>query len=106
MADALIACDVVVSTDARALARARVLRGGWLDPLGHTRERREDRAALKVYRRILDNLIEQLDTSDIDVALQLVSLPEQIRGYGPVRRKTIEEAERKGESLLMQLLIT
>ena len=87
----------------KLLARAKIVRGRWWDPLGHTVERRAERALLEEYRQMLFELIQRLDAKNHSVAIQLASLPEQIRGYGPVKQRAIEETERERGRLLKSL---
>ena len=69
----------------RALAKMKGLRGGPLDIFGRTEERRKERAAIGEYEEALDRLTVELRSDNHDLAVQLASLPLDIRGYGPVK---------------------
>ena len=87
----------------KVLAKARVLRGRWWDPLGHSAERRAERALIEEYRQLLDELNQRLDVDNYDIAVRLASLPEQIRGYGPVKQAAIEKTAHERGRLLISL---
>jgi indolepyruvate ferredoxin oxidoreductase len=69
----------------RALAKLRRLRGTKLDPFRFSSDRRLERALLAHYESVLDRITAELDDSRLGVALELARLPEQVRGYGPVK---------------------
>ncbi|OZI31688.1 indolepyruvate ferredoxin oxidoreductase [Bordetella genomosp. 10] len=83
------------------LARLRFLRGTALDPFGRTAERRAERALIEEYREtLLRSVLPKLDRGNLDAAVALASLPEQIRGYGHVKEAAMEKAARQRMALL------
>jgi indolepyruvate ferredoxin oxidoreductase len=76
----------------RVLARLKWLRGSKFDPFGNAADRRLERKLLLSYEALLDRVVAELDESRFDIALQLVRLPEQVRGYGPIKRAAAETA--------------
>ncbi|MBI0434507.1 indolepyruvate ferredoxin oxidoreductase family protein [Roseomonas sp. KE0001] len=87
----------------RGLARARRLRGGWLDPFGHTAERRRDRALLREYEATIAGLCARLNPACHAVAVELAAIPQLIRGYGPVRERHLIQARRREAELRARL---
>jgi len=85
------------------LAKFKGLRGTPFDPFGHTRERREERALIDEYERTVDKLLASLQATQIDLAVQLASLPEHIRGYGHVKDAHLEKVRVQRADLLLQL---
>ncbi|MDQ5899050.1 MAG: indolepyruvate ferredoxin oxidoreductase, partial [Pseudomonadota bacterium] len=75
----------------RLLAHGRMLRGRWLDPFGHSAERRGERALLAAYEARVDALIEALRQDAAParrrLAQQIAAVPASIRGYGHVRQR-------------------
>ena len=69
------------------------LRGGALDVFGKTEERRAERALITDYERMLDEVVAQLDASNHAAAVQLACVPDEIRGYGHVKEKSMAQAE-------------
>jgi indolepyruvate ferredoxin oxidoreductase len=69
----------------RALAKLRWLRGTKLDPFGWGADRRLERELLARYETLLDRIVAELDDSRFEVALALTRLPEQVRGFGPIK---------------------
>ncbi len=72
------------------LAPLRRLRGTRLDPFGHTRERKAERALLQEYEAVIEELLAGLDAGNRPLALQLARFPEEIRGFGHVRLRSLE----------------
>ncbi|MBO1075069.1 indolepyruvate ferredoxin oxidoreductase family protein [Roseomonas marmotae] len=86
----------------RVLARLRRLRGTAFDPFRFSEDRKLDRRLLAEYEHLVDELIATLHASNHALAVELASLPEQIRGYGPVRRRHAEHAKRQEARLLKE----
>ena len=82
------------------LASLRFLRGTWLDPFGHTAERKTERALIDQYRQDVEQLLVNLSADKLDIAVELASLPEEIRGYGHIKEAAIERAAAKRKTLL------
>ena len=85
------------------LARLRFLRGTALDPFGRTGERRVERALVAEYEATLVEIEERLSPETIAVAVELASVPEHIRGFGPVKARHLAQAKDRREALLAQL---
>jgi len=84
------------------LARARFLRHTAFDPFGYTAERRAERALISTYRDTIAGLLPQLTQGNLDAAVALATLPEEIRGYGHVKEAAMEKAEARRAMLLQQ----
>ncbi|MBE0694256.1 MAG: indolepyruvate ferredoxin oxidoreductase family protein, partial [Aquamicrobium sp.] len=76
------------------LAKFRGLRGTALDPFGYTAERRTERALIEEYRRHVEAALATLTRDGHARAVAVAEVPEQIRGYGPVKERSIEAARR------------
>jgi indolepyruvate ferredoxin oxidoreductase len=83
----------------RLLAKLKVLRGGVLDPFGYSSERRAERALIADYERDLERLRASLGPDNLDAAVAIASLPQKIRGFGPVKLASIESAARERQRL-------
>ena len=77
----------------KLLARMKGLRGGALDIFGKTEERRHERRMIEDYIKLLDEVASKLDTANHVAAVRLASLPEEIRGYGHVKDKSMAAAK-------------
>ncbi|MBW7860406.1 MAG: indolepyruvate ferredoxin oxidoreductase family protein [Rhodocyclaceae bacterium] len=84
----------------RLLARFRKLRGSALDPFARTADRKLDRRLIAEYEALIDELLASLDAGKLETAVELASLPELIRGYGPVRERHVAHAEARRSALL------
>jgi indolepyruvate ferredoxin oxidoreductase len=83
----------------RVLARLRWLRGSKLDPFGYSADRQLERDLLRRYEALLDKLVAELEDSRFDVAVKLACLPDQVRGYGPIKRAAAERAAAEEQRL-------
>ena len=85
----------------RLLARLKGLRGGRLDPFGHTGERRMERQLIADYEALIrDRLVPELCAANHTLALEIAGLPLAIRGYGHVKAAAAETAGRRLAALL------
>ncbi len=82
------------------LARLKRLRGTPLDPFGHSAERRFERALLRDYEALLEEVCPALAPHNHALAVELARLPERIRGFGHVKRQSALEARTIGDGLL------
>jgi len=84
----------------RLLARLRRLRGTMFDPFGRTEERRTERALITEYEATIEALLHRLGEHNRTLAVQIASLPEQIRGFGHVKARSVSAAQQAREELL------
>jgi indolepyruvate ferredoxin oxidoreductase len=87
----------------RVLARLKVLRGTSLDVFGHGADRRLERRLVAEYEARIAEVLERLDVATHAVAVELASLPEQVRGFGPVKVEHLEKIQPREQELLAQL---
>jgi len=85
------------------LAKLKFLRGTPLDVFGYGHDRRVERELISEYEHNLDQLLAQLKPTNYRTAVAIAALPEQIRGYGPVKERSIAKA-RQQEKLLKEQL--
>jgi len=81
------------------LARFKFLRGSFLDPFGHTAERRRERQLIKDYEALVEEVLAGLDHERHRLAVALLSLPEQIRGYGHIKEAHLAKVEKRKAEL-------
>jgi indolepyruvate ferredoxin oxidoreductase len=86
----------------KALADLKFLRGTPFDPFGFSAERRQEKQLIADYEATMDMLLGTPDHSRMDTAIGLASVPEIIRGYGPVKDRSVGEARAKHAALLAQ----
>ncbi len=84
----------------RLLASLKGLRGTYFDIFGRTAERRQERLLIEQYFSLLDEIIQKINPENHSIALELASLPDQIRGYGHVKEKSIETVKSREAQLL------
>lgn len=82
------------------LAGMKGLRGTALDPFGRTEERRTERALIVEYRQCIDTLLTGLTADKLALAVEIASIPEDIRGYGHVKEHHLAAARAKWQALM------
>jgi indolepyruvate ferredoxin oxidoreductase len=84
----------------KLLARLRALRGTPFDIFGHTQERRMERALIADYEAIVRELISMLSPDNHALAVEIASLPAQMRGFGHIKMRNIEKAKAREADLV------
>src|SRR5690606_19503885 len=82
------------------LARFKFLRGTPLDPFGYSTERRTERKLIADYRAVVEDLVKGLTPENHALAVEIASIPEKIRGFGPVKDKHLVTAKAEEAALL------
>ena len=84
------------------LAKLRGLRGTAFDLFGYTAERRTERALIAQYRADIAALLQGLSAERLALAVEIASIPADIRGYGHVKERHLEAARAKHAQLIQQ----
>ena len=84
------------------LAKLKGLRGGAFDIFGRTEERRTERALIGEYQASITELLRGLNTGTLAAAVEIASLPEDIRGYGHVKARHLAAVRPKWQRLMVQ----
>jgi indolepyruvate ferredoxin oxidoreductase len=87
----------------RVMAKLRFLRGTPLDMFGRSPDRKLERELIADYEKDVATVLDFLSPVTVDTALELLSLPDRIRGYGPVKEKAAKEARARHEKLVADL---
>lgn len=82
------------------LAKGKRFRGTWLDIFGRTAHRRQERALIGEYEATVEELLGVLDRDNHELAVELASIPEHIRGYDLVKDANIRDARERQAELL------
>ena len=88
------------------LARFKFLRGTPFDPFGYSAERRLELDLIEEYERNLDYLLKELCADNYRTAVALAELPEQIRGYGHVKEKSLPKVREQSRQLKARMLVS
>jgi indolepyruvate ferredoxin oxidoreductase len=87
----------------RLLANMRGLRGTPFDIFGHSADRKLERDLIAGYEKDVATVLKLLSPLTIDTAIELLSLPDRIRGYGPVKEKSVQDAKARYAQLAADL---
>jgi indolepyruvate ferredoxin oxidoreductase len=84
----------------RILAKLRPLRGTPFDIFGRSEERRTERRLIGEYEAVLEEIISRLSAENHPTAVELATLPLEIRGFGHVKQANLNRAKTKEAALL------
>ena len=71
-----------------------------MDLFSYSKERRLERQLIVDYEALLAGLCEELDEPHLTVAVELAGLPDQIRGFGPIKEAAVEAVGARREELV------
>ena len=84
----------------RALSALRFLRATPFDVFGYTHERRLERQLIRDYIKMIDGVLQNLDAAHHSLAVEIAALPMQLRGYGHVKMRHLDEMRQRRDTLL------
>lgn len=82
------------------LAKFKGLRGTPLDIFSYTAERKMERALITQYEADIQRVLSSLNKENLDASIALLSIPDHIRGYGPIKEENAKKAAVMREELL------
>jgi indolepyruvate ferredoxin oxidoreductase len=85
------------------LAKFKFLRGTPLDIFGRSADRKLERDLIIGYEKDVATVLGLLSPVTIDTSVELLSLPDRIRGYGPVKEKAVADAKARYAQLAADL---
>ncbi|MDB5574099.1 MAG: indolepyruvate ferredoxin oxidoreductase, partial [Tardiphaga sp.] len=88
----------------RVLAKLRALRGTPFDMFGHSADRKLERDLIAGYEKDVATVLSLLSVETHDIALELLALPDSIRGFGPVKEASVEKAKARYAQLALDLV--
>src|SRR5690348_755689 len=86
----------------RVLSKFKFLRGTALDPFGRSHERRTERQLIADYEALIETVLAGLSPANHATAVALASIPEKIRGFGPVKQRHLAAAKAEESALREQ----
>jgi indolepyruvate ferredoxin oxidoreductase len=87
----------------RNLAKMRSLRGTAFDIFGHSADRKLERELIVAYEKDVAAVLGALSAITLETAIELLSLPDRVRGYGPVKEKAAQDAKARHAQLTADL---
>jgi indolepyruvate ferredoxin oxidoreductase len=84
----------------KLMAKFRRFRGAWFDVFSKTDERKMERQLLADYIACIEELLGGIDRSNIQLATDIASLPEQVRGYGHVKEAHVAKVRERWSQLM------
>jgi indolepyruvate ferredoxin oxidoreductase len=87
----------------RLLAKMKGLRGTAFDMFGYSADRRLERDLIAGYEKDVAHILSVLSPLTLETAIEILSLPDRIRGYGPVKEKAVKDAKARYAQLAADL---
>ena len=78
----------------------RRLRGTPFDIFGYTAERRTERKLIADYEALMGEVLSALTPETRRLAIDLASIPAEIRGFGHVKERSLAQAKAREAELL------
>jgi indolepyruvate ferredoxin oxidoreductase len=88
----------------RMLAKLKGLRGTAFDVFGYSADRKLERDLIAAYEKDVATVLGLLSPLTLDTAVEILSLPDRIRGYGPVKEKAVKDATARHAQLAADLV--
>ena len=85
------------------LKHLKMLRGTPLDLFGYAAHRREERSLIAWYRDLIEQVQANLTPENLPQALEIASLPDQIRGYEKIKEQNIAKVKQQAAEKLEAL---
>jgi indolepyruvate ferredoxin oxidoreductase len=76
------------------------LRGTPLNPFGYSADRKRDRKLVQDYEQSIEKLLADLSSDNLAAAIEIASLPANIRGFGAIKGRSIAVAKKRESELL------
>ncbi|WP_374763691.1 indolepyruvate ferredoxin oxidoreductase family protein [Yunchengibacter salinarum] len=73
----------------RLLASLRGLRGTPFNLLGYSAERKMERRLIRDYEETVEALLDGLTRDNLALAVEIASLPDSVRGFGPIKEENV-----------------
>ncbi len=87
----------------RMLAKMKGLRGTAFDIFAHSADRKLERDLIAGYEKDVAHILSVLSPLTLETAIEILSLPDRIRGYGPVKEKAVKDAKARYAQLSADL---
>ncbi len=78
------------------------LRGTPFDPFGFSTDRQRDRQLVQDYEQTIEKLLADLSPGNLAIAIEIASLPADIRGFGAIKDRSIAVAKKLESELLVK----
>ncbi|MCY4200146.1 MAG: indolepyruvate ferredoxin oxidoreductase family protein [Gammaproteobacteria bacterium] len=88
----------------KMLAKLKWLRKTPFNPFARTADRRLERELISEYESTVDTICAEVQPECVELALAIARLPEEVRGFGPVKRASAQRYREQRTALLKRFL--
>jgi indolepyruvate ferredoxin oxidoreductase len=85
------------------MAKCKGLRGKLFDPFGRSAARREERALIGWYETLIEQTLSILSPATYPDLVELLRVPDAIRGYEKIKQRSIDRTRRQAEEILINI---
>ena len=85
----------------KLLSKMKWIRGTWIDPFAHTKDRKIERQMISIFEEDLD--LAEKSTSKNDKLAELLALPQNVLGYGPIKEREFTKMLAQRAALLKDI---
>jgi indolepyruvate ferredoxin oxidoreductase len=85
------------------LAKFKFLRGTPMDVFGYHPDRKQERALIVSYESDIKTVLANVGQENYDTCVEILNLPDMIRGFGPVKEGNIQSARIRHTELMAKL---
>ena len=82
------------------LSNFKFIRGTFFDPFGYFNERKIERSLITNYEKQILEICSKLSKKNYSLAVEIASVPDQIRGFGYVKKENIDIAKNCEQKLM------
>ena len=82
------------------ISKFKFLRGTYFDPFAYLDERKTERLLINNYKKRILEICTKLTIDNYTLAVEIASIPDQIRGFGYIKNKNIEIAKSCEDKLM------
>lgn len=86
------------------LAKFKFLRGTAFDPFGYHRDRKVERELIRDYEQTIELVLNHMTAQNAALCAEILSVPDMIRGFGPVKEGNIRKAKLRLTQLKTRLI--
>ena len=85
------------------MAKCKGLRGKLFDPFGRSAARREERVLIGWYETLIEQTLSILSPATYPDFVELLRVPDAIRGYEKIKQRSIDRTRRQAEEILINI---
>ena len=87
----------------KMLASLKFLRNTAFDPFGYSNDRKLERSLIVKFEQDMKDFLFDLNGTNISLIKELLTLPQNVKGFGPVKEAAIKAVLRRRKELIIEI---